>query len=71
MARATELLDPEDMKLFGREGLSDMALKAAELGMDDLITNASDDAGKASDLVDDLIDEAKEARDTAFRMAAE
>lgn len=70
-ARAVELLDPEDMKLFGREGLSDMALKAAELAMDDLITIASDDAGKATDYVDDLIDEVRDGRSTAFSIAAE
>jgi hypothetical protein len=70
-ARAAEMLDPEDMKLFGFEGLSELAAKAALLAMDDLVTIASDDAGKAADYVDDLIDEVRDGRSTAFRLAAE
>lgn len=47
-ATARELLTDDELKLFGYEGLSDKAEQAAELGMDDLVTQASDEAGAAS-----------------------
>lgn len=53
-ATARELLTDDELKLFGYEGLSDKAEQAAELGLDDLITLASDEAGAASMFLHDL-----------------